>query len=105
MTMAETGDMADLGLTEVPGEGGLEACLPAGYPAGGTRAQEGLFSGLVELRKVIRGAGPDQAGLADQEFRRDLADTPTTPRPVGLLGRRVEAIVQAFPGGKTPEVS
>ncbi|MFZ1575272.1 MAG: hypothetical protein WAT36_08585 [Chromatiaceae bacterium] len=97
--------MADLGLTEVPGQGGLEACLPAGYPAGGTRAQEGLFAGLVESRKVITRAGPDQTGLADEEFLHDLADTPATPRPAGLLGHRVQAPVQAFPGGKTPEVS
>ena len=75
MTMAETGDLADLGLAEVLGQGGPEACLPAGYPAGGTRAQEGLFSGLIESRHVIRGAGPDQAGLADQEFRRDSGET------------------------------
>ena len=71
MTMAETGDLADLGLAEVPGQGRLEVCLPAGNPAGGTRAEENLFAGLIESRHVIRGAGPDQAGLADQEFRRD----------------------------------
>jgi len=103
--MAEAGDVTHLGLTEMAGQGSPEAGLPSGNQAGGTLTQQDLLPGPLEVRKIVTAAGPNQTGLADQEFLRDLGERTAVEGPGGPLSLQVQALIQALPGRKAPEVS